>query len=141
MPKSALSWSDVRRRSPTFVFGSVARGDATEASDIDFLVDLDEGRNLLDLGGLLMDLRDLLGHDVEVVTESGLRPRSAVGFSLTPSTCDAPVPDDPTESRRAGLTNRRKAPVTERDGTCTAAVIFCVTTRIRLDERSGVVRD
>ncbi|MEN9504266.1 MAG: hypothetical protein RI958_192 [Actinomycetota bacterium] len=57
------------------VFGSVARGDATEASDIDFLVDLEEGRNLLDLGGLLMDLRDLLGHDVDVVTESRLRPR------------------------------------------------------------------
>ena len=52
------------------VFGSVARGDATEASDIDFLVDLDEGRNLLDLGGLLMDLRDLLGHDVDVAIES-----------------------------------------------------------------------
>ena len=57
------------------VFGSVARGDATEASDIDFLVDLDEGRNLLDLGGLLMDLRDLLGHDVDVAIESRLRPR------------------------------------------------------------------
>ena len=57
------------------VFGSVARGDATEASDIDFLVDLDEGRNLLDLGGLLMDLRDLLGHDVDVAVESRLRPR------------------------------------------------------------------
>lgn len=57
------------------VFGSVAGGDATEVSDIDFLVDLEEGRGLLDLGGLLMDLRDLLGHDVDVVTESGLRSR------------------------------------------------------------------
>jgi predicted nucleotidyltransferase len=57
------------------VFGSVARGNATEASDIDFLVDLDEGRNLLDLGGLLMDLRDLLGHDVDVAVEARLRPR------------------------------------------------------------------
>lgn len=59
------------------VFGSVARGDASEASDIDFLVDLESGRGLLDLGGLLMDLRELLGHDVDVVTESGLRPRVA----------------------------------------------------------------
>ena len=33
------------------------------------------GRNLLDLGGLRMDLRDLLGHDVDVVSESRLRPR------------------------------------------------------------------
>ncbi len=59
------------------VIGSVARGDATEMSDIDFLVDLDSERGLLDLGGLLMDLRDLLGHDVDVATEAALRPRVA----------------------------------------------------------------
>ncbi|HWM22253.1 MAG TPA: nucleotidyltransferase domain-containing protein [Ilumatobacteraceae bacterium] len=59
------------------VFGSVARGDATDASDIDFLVDLEPDRNLLDLGGLLMDLQDLLQRDVDVVTERGLRPRVA----------------------------------------------------------------
>jgi len=63
------------------VFGSVARGDATETSDIDFLVDLDEGRSLLDLGGLVMDLRDLLGHDVDVAIESRL-PRRVVGRVL-----------------------------------------------------------
>jgi len=45
------------------VFGSVARGDAADSSDVDFLVDLDPDRGLFDLGGLLMDLRDLLGHD------------------------------------------------------------------------------
>lgn len=54
------------------VFGSVARGEADAASDIDILVDLDPGRSLLDLGGLLMDLRALLGRDVDVVTEAGL---------------------------------------------------------------------
>ena len=59
------------------VFGSVARGDATDASDVDFLVDLEPGRSLLDLGGLLMDLQDLLQRDVDVVTERGLRPRVA----------------------------------------------------------------
>ena len=59
------------------VFGSVARGDATERSDLDFLVDLEAGRTLLDLGGLLMDLQDLLQRDVDVVTERGLRPRVA----------------------------------------------------------------
>ncbi len=59
------------------VFGSVARGDDDGGSDVDFLVDLDPGRNLMDLGGLLMDLRDLLGRDVDVVTEAGLRPRVA----------------------------------------------------------------
>ena len=57
------------------VFGSVARGDADEMSDVDFLVDLDEDRNLLDLGGLLMDLRELLNRDVDVVTADGLRAR------------------------------------------------------------------
>jgi predicted nucleotidyltransferase len=57
------------------VFGSVARGEADEQSDIDFLVNLEPGRNLLDLGGLLMDLQALLGRNVDVVTERGLKPR------------------------------------------------------------------
>lgn len=57
------------------VFGSVVRGIADDASDIDFIVDLEKGRSLLDLGGLLMDLQKLLGRSVEVVTEKGLRPR------------------------------------------------------------------
>jgi len=57
------------------VFGSVSRGDADNNSDIDFLVDLERGRSLLDLGGLLMDLQKLLGRRVDVVTEKGLRPR------------------------------------------------------------------
>lgn len=57
------------------VFGSVARGEADDKSDIDLLVDMEPGRSLLDLGGLLMDLRDLLGCDVDVVTERGLRAR------------------------------------------------------------------
>lgn len=59
------------------VFGSVARGDATETSDVDFLVELAPGRSLMDLGGLLMDLQDLLQHEVDVATERGLRPRVA----------------------------------------------------------------
>lgn len=57
------------------VFGSAARGQADEASDVDFLVELEPGRSLLDLGGLLMDLQELLGREVDVVTEKGLRPR------------------------------------------------------------------
>jgi predicted nucleotidyltransferase len=55
------------------VFGSVARGEADEASDIDFLVDMAPGRSLLDMGGLLMELRELLERDVDVVSERGLR--------------------------------------------------------------------
>ncbi len=42
------------------------------SSDVDLLVELDEGRNLFDLGGLLMDLQDLLGRKVDVVTAKGL---------------------------------------------------------------------
>lgn len=57
------------------VFGSVARGEADLDSDVDFLVDLEMGRSLLDLGGLLMDLQELLGCRVDVVTEKGLRQR------------------------------------------------------------------
>ena len=57
------------------VFGSVARGDCDDSSDIDFLVRMMPGRSLFDIGGLLMDLQDLLGRRVDVVTERGLRPR------------------------------------------------------------------
>ena len=57
------------------IFGSAARGEDREDSDIDFLVDLEPGRSLLDLGGLLTDLQDLLGRRVDVVTEKGLRDR------------------------------------------------------------------
>jgi len=57
------------------VFGSVARGEADSKSDIDILVDMEPGRSLFDIGGLLMDLQDLLGHSVDVVTERGLRER------------------------------------------------------------------
>jgi len=57
------------------VFGSVPRGDADGDSDIDFLVDMEPGRSLFDLGGLLTHLRKLLGCRVDVVTPGGLRPR------------------------------------------------------------------
>ena len=57
------------------VFGSVARGEARPDSDVDILVDMEPGRSLFDLGGLLYDLQTLLGMEVDVVTEKGLRPR------------------------------------------------------------------
>ncbi|MBI4534597.1 MAG: nucleotidyltransferase family protein [Candidatus Melainabacteria bacterium] len=55
------------------VFGSVARGDYSEASDLDFLVDLEPNRSLFDLGGLLMDLQDLLGCKVDIGTTKMLK--------------------------------------------------------------------
>lgn len=57
------------------IFGSVARGDERPDSDIDILVDVDSGRSLMDLGGFLTDMQELLGRNVDVVTENGLRPR------------------------------------------------------------------
>lgn len=57
------------------VFGSVARGEPRPDSDVDFLVDFDKGRSLLDHGGLLVELSDLLGCKVDVVSARGLRER------------------------------------------------------------------
>ena len=57
------------------VFGSVARGQDDADSDIDFLVDMEPGRSLFDLGGLLMDLEKLLNSKVDIVTERGLKER------------------------------------------------------------------
>lgn len=57
------------------VFGSVARGEADDNSDIDFLVELEPGRSLLDLGGLQFELEALLGRPVDAVTERGLKAR------------------------------------------------------------------
>ncbi len=55
------------------VFGSAARGEEDEKSDIDLLVDLEPGRSLLDLGGLWVELNELLDEKVEVFTQNGLR--------------------------------------------------------------------
>ncbi len=57
------------------IFGSVANGTADERSDVDFLVDLQPGRSLIDLGGLAVDLESLLGVRVDVATPAGLKPR------------------------------------------------------------------
>jgi predicted nucleotidyltransferase len=57
------------------VFGSVARSEADEQSDIDFLVEMEPGRSLLDLGGLQHELEQLLSWRVDVVTERGLKGR------------------------------------------------------------------
>ena len=57
------------------VFGSVARGESDVQSDVDFLVEMESGRSLLDMGGLLMDLQDLLECKVDVVSVNGLKAR------------------------------------------------------------------
>lgn len=55
------------------VFGSVARGDDDERSDVDILVSLEQGRTLLDLAKLELRLEQLLGRKVDVVTEGSLQ--------------------------------------------------------------------
>jgi len=50
------------------VFGSVARGEATDRSDVDLLVDMDAGRSMLDLCALEEDLERMLGRPVEIGT-------------------------------------------------------------------------
>ena len=57
------------------VFGSVARGDADEASDIDLIVEFEPGRSLLDHAGLWLELQELLGRKVDVVSARGIKPR------------------------------------------------------------------
>jgi len=57
------------------VFGSVLHGEDHEGSDIDILVDALPGATLFDLGGLLMDLQDILGVRVDLVTPQELPQR------------------------------------------------------------------
>jgi len=59
------------------VYGSVARGQATDQSDLDLLVEWEPDRSLLDVVGLKQDLEDLLGVTVDVGSERGLHYRSA----------------------------------------------------------------
>lgn len=62
-----------------FLFGSRARGEATTASDVDILVELDYefGVSLLDIIGMQQDLEEALGVKVDVVSAVGLSPRIA----------------------------------------------------------------
>ena len=56
------------------VFGSMVRDDATDNSDVDLLVDLPKGKSGFALGGFLMDVSELLGRKVDVITEKSLHP-------------------------------------------------------------------
>jgi predicted nucleotidyltransferase len=87
MAQATIMLSDVRRQRPAIlaaaarrgasnlrIFGSVAAGTATAASDLDLLARFSPDRSLLDLGGLKADLEELLGCPVDVLSEEGLRP-------------------------------------------------------------------
>lgn len=73
--KAIIQAAEGRRAHNVRVFGSVARGDVSASSDVDLLVDLDEGVGLLALIGLERELTELLGVDVDVVPTDSLKPR------------------------------------------------------------------
>lgn len=56
------------------IFGSIARGEGKQDSDLDMLVELEPGRSLLDIIAIKQDLEDLLDCKVDVVTEAALSP-------------------------------------------------------------------
>ena len=57
------------------VFGSVVRGESGPGSDVDFLVEFEQGRSLMDHAGLVIALEELMGCKVDVASEAGLRER------------------------------------------------------------------
>ena len=57
------------------VFGSVARGEADERSDIDLIVEFEPERSLLDHAALWLELQELLGCKVDVVSDRAIKPR------------------------------------------------------------------
>ena len=57
------------------LIGSVARREETQESDIDFLVEIESDRSLLDHAALILDLEALLGRKVDIASDRGLRPR------------------------------------------------------------------
>ena len=72
LDSALLALADPTRRA---ILARLARGEATGASDVDLLVDLEPGRSLLDLGGLLSDLQTALACDVDVATRAMLKGR------------------------------------------------------------------
>ena len=56
------------------IFGSYATGEKREDSDIDFLVEFQENSDLLDIVGLKLDLEELLGKKVDIVTQNSISP-------------------------------------------------------------------
>ena len=57
-----------------YIFGSVARGDDNEDSDYDFCIEKGKIRGLIELSGFFQDLRDAVGHEIDMVTTKALEP-------------------------------------------------------------------
>jgi len=69
--RPVLERNGVQRAS---LFGSLVRGDSNDASDVDILVEFAEDKSLLDLVGLRLELEELLGRSVDVLTFDSLNP-------------------------------------------------------------------
>jgi hypothetical protein len=69
MLKPVFIQNNVKRAA---VFGSYARGEQSDASDMDFVVEFVDGASLLDLGGLFEDVREVMGRDVDILTYHSL---------------------------------------------------------------------
>jgi len=69
-----LAIASRRGASDMRIFGSVARGEDLDTSDVDFLVRMERGRSLLDLAALRDDLATAIARPVDVVTENGIYP-------------------------------------------------------------------
>lgn len=70
------------------VFGSVARGDDCADSDVDLLVEMEDDRSFLDLVGLEQDLEELLGRNVDVLTDAAIHPVLRRGSLPKPAPCE-----------------------------------------------------
>jgi predicted nucleotidyltransferase len=73
--KEILRVAEKHGASNVHIFGSVARDQADEQSDVDLLVTMEPGRSLLDHAALWLETQELLDHRVDVVSERGLKPR------------------------------------------------------------------
>lgn len=75
--EQVLALAAARGASRLRVFGSVARGQDGEGSDVDMLVDVPPGTSLLEIVGLQLDIEDALGVKVDLCTERELHPQLA----------------------------------------------------------------
>ncbi len=73
--KDSLEIASLHGTKNVKVFGSVARGEQRQNSDIDFVVEMEKGKTILNRIALMQDLKNLLGQEVDVVTYKSLRER------------------------------------------------------------------
>ena len=74
MHREPIRQAAARRKADSIALvGSVARGDDSDDSDYDFLAQFAKGASLFDLAGLQLDLQELLGRDVDVISVGGLK--------------------------------------------------------------------